>query len=447
MHSNPETCNFEIMFTLLQGLFVSFKGIFKTSYMRPEKALLVLILIILVVIPCCKSKNKISETRNPARESVTIADISEANNEFALSLYKKLGDDEKNIIFSPYSISSALAVTYAGARGNTAREMAEVLWFPLDQTIFHPGYKIFTDSIQLTGEEKGTEFRIANALWVQDDYKLRQDFLELADSCYKAKAENVNFKIPEELERTRQKINKWVEGITNNKIQNLLPQGVLKEITRLVITNAIWFNGNWVKPFNKSNTTPSIFNVSSSKSVTTDFMHQKCDAGYYEDDEVQALELPYKGEKKSMLIVLPKDTEGWKLIGRILTLDRLNIISKGMEITEVEISIPKFSYESQFNLKLTLMLMGMNEAFSNDADFSGMTDENDLKIDEVIHKAFIEVNESGTEAAAATAVIMVLKSALEENPIRFIANHPFIYFITDKTTGGIIFMGRFVNPE
>jgi serpin B len=414
--------------------------------MKTNELISIFILIAFFAFPGCKSKNKISETKNPMRGSATISDISEANNEFALSLYKKLGDEEKNIVFSPYSITSALAVTYAGAKGSTAKEMAGVLWFPEDQASFHPGYKAFTDSIQLTGDEKGTELRIANALWVQDDYKLRQDFLDLAEFCYKAKAENVNFKTAEEIEQTRQRINKWVEEVTNNKIQNLLQQGVLKEITKLVITNAIWFNGNWVKSFNKNNTSSSIFNVNSSKSVSTDFMHQKSDAGYYEDDEIQALEILYKGEKKSMIIVLPKETDGWKLIGRVLTPDRLKIISRGMEVKEVEMAIPKFTYESQFNLKETLILLGMKEPFSNFADFSGMTEANDLKIDEVIHKAFIEVNESGTEAAAATAVIMVLKSALAEQPIRFIANHPFIYFITDKTTGAIIFMGRFVNP-
>jgi serpin B len=421
------------------------KDYIKTVYMKPKE--IIFILLLLIIIPGCKSKQKISDTPKNMREIVSIKDISEANNEFAISLYKKIGDEEKNIVFSPYSISSALAVTYAGAKGNTAREMAEVLWFPEDQESFHPGYKMFTDSIQLTGIEKGTELRIANALWVQDEYKLRQDFLELADSCYKAKAENVNFKKPEELELTRQKINRWVEKITNDKIRDLIPQGVLKEVTRLVITNAIWFNGNWSDPFDKSNTSSSLFNINSTNSVNTDFMHQKSYAGYYEDEEVQALELVYKGNKKSMIIILPKEIDGWKLIGRILTPERLSIISKGMEDKEVEMAIPKFTYDSQFNLKQTLVLMGMKEPFSDEADFSGMTDANDLKIDEVIHKAFIEVNESGTEAAAATAVIMVLKSALQEESIRFTANHPFIYFIMDKSTGTIIFMGRFVNPE
>lgn len=415
--------------------------------MKPKGIIFVFTLLLLIIIPGCKSRQKISGTSKSMRESVSVKEISEANNEFAISLYKMTGDDEKNIVFSPYSISSALAVTYAGAKGNTAKEMADVLWFPEDQESFHPGYKTFTDSILTTGIEKGTELRIANALWVQEDYKLRHEFLNLADSCYKAKAENVNFKSPEELESTRQKINQWVEKITSNRIRDLLPRGVLKEVTRLVITNAIWFNGNWVHPFDKSNTSSSIFNVNPSKSVNTDFMHQKSYAGYYEDEEVQALKLSYKGKKKSMIIVLPKDTEGWKLVGRILTPDRLGIISQGMEDKEVEMAIPKFTFESQFNLKETLVMMGMKEPFSDDADFSGMTDANDLKIDEVIHKAFIEVNESGTEAAAATAVIMVLKSALQEESIRFNANHPFIYFIMDKTTGSIIFMGRLVNPE
>jgi serpin B len=327
--------------------------------MKPDKFVVILILIVLLPVTCCKSKNKISDSHNPMKESASISAISEANNEFALSLYKKTGDEEKNIVFSPFSIGSALAVTYAGARANTAKEMAQVLWFPQDQALFHPGYKAFTDSILLTGKEKGTELKVANALWVQDDYKLRQDFMDLAESCYKAKAENVNFKMPEELEKTRQKINKWVEDMTNNRIQNLLQPGILKEVTRLVITNAIWFNGNWVKPFDTNNTSPSIFNINSAKSISTDFMHQKTDAGYYEDKEIQALEIPYKGGKKSILIILPKETEGWRLIGRILSTDRIKIISRAMKVQEVEMAIPKFSYESQFNLKETLMLMGI----------------------------------------------------------------------------------------
>lgn len=415
--------------------------------MTPFRIICLLSLPVLLIFPGCKSKNIISETTPPVREILAVQDIADANNEFALSLYKKLGDEEINIVFSPYSITSALAVTYAGARGNTAREMARVFWFPEDQRSLHPGFQAFTDSVRLSGIGKGTELRLANALWVQEDYQLKQDFLDIAATYYNSNAENVNFKIPEDIEKSRQKINHWVESATNHKIKDLLQPGVLNELTRLVITNAIWFNGNWAKSFDKNNTTSSIFNINPAKSISAEFMHQKTDAGYYEDEEIQALELMYKGEKKSMIIILPKDTEGWRLVGRILSLDRLILIINGMEIRKVEITIPRFSYDSQLNLKKTLISLGMIEPFSNDADFSGMTANNDLKIEEVIHKAFIEVNESGTEAAAATAVIMALKSALEENPFRFIADHPFIYFILDKTTGGIIFMGRFVVPS
>jgi serpin B len=415
--------------------------------MKTRPAIITFILIAISIMSSCKSKNKIADSGNPMHETATVSAIAEANNEFALSLYKKTGTDEENVVFSPYSITSALAVTYAGARGKTAREMAEVLWFPENQALFHPAYKAFTDSILLTGIEKGTELKIANALWVQEDYKLKQEFLDLAESCYRAKAENVNFKLPEELEKTRLKINKWVEDATNNKIRDLIAQGVLKEVTRLVITNAVWFNGNWVRPFDSSNTSPAIFHINTEKSISADFMHQKTDVGYYDDADIQAIEIPYKGGKKSMMIILPKETDGWELISRVLTSERLKLISRGMQVKEVQIAIPKFSFESQFNLKETLIMLGMKESFSNFADFSGMTDANDLKIDEVIHKAFIEVNESGTEAAAATAVIMILKSALGTETIKFTADHPFIYLINDKTTGGIVFMGRLVNPE
>ncbi len=405
-----------------------------------------LIILALTVNSSCKSKERISGNKF-ANNKVTVKEIAEANNEFTVNLYKKLGEDNTNLVFSPYSISSALAVTYAGARGETVREMSDVLWFPEDQDAFHPAYKAFTDSILISGKEKGTELNIANALWVQEDYRLIQDFLDMAKEYYRANAENVSFKTPSDQEKSRQKINQWIEKKTNNKIKELISQGILNELTRMVITNAIWFNGNWLHPFEKSRTSPSIFHITREKSVTTDFMHQKKEIGYYEDDDVQAIELLYKGQKMSMVIILPKKTEGWKLIGKILSSERLTIINEGMKPHKINMAIPKFSIESEFNLKEILYKMGMEQPFTNDADFSGMTEENDLRIDEVIHKAFIEVNETGTEAAAATAVTMALKTAIEEDIIQFVADHPFLYIITDKTTGGIIFMGRYVNPE
>jgi len=175
-------------------------------------------------------------------------------------------------------------------------------------------------------------------------------------------------------------------------------------------------------------------------------MHQKEVVGYYEDKEIQAVQLLYKGENNSMIILLPKEKEGWRLVSRVLTIERLDIIRNGFRREEVEIAVPRYTIESEFKLKEMLEHLGMKEAFSNDADFSGITGQKDLTIDDVLHKAFIEVNETGTEAAAATAVIMALKSAYEEESIRFTADHPFLYFITDLNTGSIIFMGRLVQP-
>jgi len=361
-------------------------------------------------------------------------------------LYKKIGTKDENLIFSPFSITSALAVTYAGARGNTASEMSSVLYFPEEQALLHQAFDAINDSIMLTDNEKGTTLNIANGLWVQEGYSLKEEFIDLAEEDYLATVEQVRFDTPSDQEKSRQQINKWVEKKTENKILELIPPGVLNALSRLVITNAIYFNGNWEHPFEESKTTPSLFHVSSKKSVSTPFMHQKEVIKYYEDDEVQAIELNYKGEKSSMVILLPKETEGWKLIGNILTIDRLEIILSGFEFKEIDMAIPSFTYESSYNLKEKLMEMGMEISFSMEADFSGMTGEKDLKIDEVLHKAFVEVNESGTEAAASTAVIMALKSAYETKINRFIADHPFFFFILDKSSGSILFMGRFIHP-
>ena len=395
--------------------------------MKRKNCIRLLIILTLVVQPSCKSKERIPGSR-PVNKKVTVQDIAEANNEFTFSLYNKLGEDLSNLVFSPYSISSGLAVTYAGARGKTALEMAEVLLFAKDQDAFHPVFRAFTDSILVSEKEEGTEMNIANALWVEENYQIIPDFLNLAADYYRANAENVSFKTDKDREKSRQRINRWVENKTNDKISELIPQGILDEMTRMVITNAIWFNGNWLNPFKEAGTSPSIFHISRDKTVSTDFMHQEKETGYYEDDDMQVAELLYKGEKMSMLIILPKDIEGWKLFGRLFSTERLDVIIKGIEQRKIDMAIPKFSYESEFELKEILFNMGMEQAFTNEADFSGLTENNELRINDVLHKAFIEVNETGTEAAAATAVTMALKTALEEQDvIRFIADHPFLY--------------------
>ncbi len=394
----------------------------------------------------CKGNQTVSKTTETPAMDYTIADLADAGNDFAIDLFKKLGKDKENMVFSPVSISSALAIAYAGAKKNTAREMSYALNFPADQSSLHAAFRNFMDSLTQASQEKGTELKIANGLWVQENYKILPEFIELGAAYYSAQVENVSFKSFAEQENSRKKINNWVEKQTNNKIRNLIPEGILNELTRLIITNAVYFNGNWTDPFDKNKTSPSVFHVSPDISVKTDFMHQKEMIEYYEDKEVQAVRLLYKGEKNSMIILLPKETDGWRLVSNVLTINRLDVIRNGFRREKVEIAIPRFTLQSEFELKDMLEQLGMKEAFSNDADFSGITGQTDLTIDDVLHKAFIEVNETGTEAAAATAVIMALKSAYEEETIRFTADHPFLYFITDLSTRSIIFMGRLVHP-
>jgi len=400
----------------------------------------------ILLLTACKGNQRVSQTENTPSGDYTINELASSGNEFAIDLFKELGKEQENIVFSPVSISSALAIAYAGAKNNTAREMGYTLNFPAGQSSLHPVFRDFLDSLTSANLEKGTELKIANGLWIQENFRLLPEYTDLGKTYYSAQIENVSFKSYTEQEKSRKKINDWVEKQTNYKIQNLIPEGILNELTRLIITNAVYFNGNWTNPFEKDNTRPSIFHISSAVSIKTDFMHQKEVVGYYEDEEIQAIQLLYKGKKNSMIILLPKEKEGWKLVSSVLTLERLDIIRNRFQREEVEIAVPRYSIESEFSLKKMLEHLGMQEAFSNDADFSGITGQEDLTIDDVLHKAFIEVNETGTEAAAATAVIMALKSALEEKNIRFTADHPFLYFITDLNTGSIIFMGRLVQP-
>ncbi len=375
-----------------------------------------------------------------------ITEITHSVNGFGFDLYRHLNEDE-NLFFSPYSISCALAMTYAGARGNTAKEMSDVLYFNTNQAVFHHNYRLFNDSLLNLDKVKSIELNVANALWAQEDYDFLKEYMEFIEKSYDAAIQNMDFKESSNRENARKKINNWVEEKTKDKIKDLIQPGILTPLTRMILTNAIYFKGKWMFPFDKGKTHTSIFHIDPDKSTSTDFMNQTKQVGYYEDNEVQAIELPYEGKKITMVIILPKTINGWKQQGKALNQKKLNHVLSNMTRTEVVMAIPKFTKESSFSLSKKLTEMGMTDAFTDDADFSGMTGNKELMIDEVLHKSYIEVNEAGTEAAAATAVIMALKSEYIENPVRFIADHPFIYMIMDKKTGGMIFLGRFVNPE
>jgi serpin B len=370
--------------------------------------------------------------------------VVKANNIFAYDLYRKYASGEGNIFFSPYSIENALAMTYEGAVGKTAEEMLSVLHFPGDENARRNGFQSVNNGINW--EDKSYKLSTANALWAQKDYPFRADYFATTSRYYGGNVTNLDF--AGDTENSRLTINKWVEEQTNNKIKDLIPAGGVDAITRLVLTNAIYFKGNWLIQFNKNNTKEKDFRASPERIVKARMMSlsgEKAVFRYGETDALQILELPYAGRELSMLLLLPKGDD-IKPLENSLTGD-LSAWENTMEERQVDVFLPSFKFETKYNMAKTLKEMGMSTAFSEDADFSGMTGKKDLFISEVIHQAYVDVNEEGTEAAAATAVIMKLSAVMDKPKVPvFNADHPFIFLIRENASGNILFMGRVSDP-
>ena len=372
-----------------------------------------------------------------------IQEVVNANNKVAFELYQQLSGEEGNIFFSPYSISSALAITYEGARGKTAEEIKNVFHFP-DYDTLRPNFAAIYNEIN-----KGHGdymLRTGNALWVQKDFPLLENYTTTVERYYGAKAANLDF--ANEPEKSRQTINSFIEKQTEGKIKDLIPPGFIDPSTRLVITNAVYFKGTWKFEFDPKETQKMDFHVNSNKTIKVQMMHMKPKEkmfNYAETEDVQILELPYKGDDISMLIILPKLGK-LSEVEKNLTLEKLEEWKSKMKRTELsDIYLPKFEFETKYFLKDTLARMGMPTAFSPSADFSGMTGRRDLFISHVIHQAYVKVDEKGAEAAAATGVI--LRKSIPAPEIIFKADHPFIFIIQQKSTGNILFIGRIVEPK
>jgi serpin B len=374
--------------------------------------------------------------------------VVEGNNRFAFKLFHQVqGGTTGNQFFSPFSISTALAMVYAGARNETALQMNQTLNFPVNNK-FHSDYKHLLNRLH-DGTEGKIKLNIANGLWAQKDFKFLESYFDIVKSNYNSELKNVDFKNYIEQEKTRNDINTWVEKNTNNKIKNILSQGDLSSMTRLVLVNAIYFYGDWSTPFKKESTKPKEFSLLDGNQKMTPFMNQQGRYNYYEDSKIQAIEVPYRDNKASMVIFLPNTKEGIGDIAKSLDDKYYQDIIGSLQSTDVRMSLPKFKMDLQLELSRTLSQMGMPLAFSQDgADFSGMTGSLDLYISKVIHQAFINVDEVGTEAAAATVVTMSLMMAPQHvEPKYFNADHPFVFLIKDNTTGSILFMGKIMNPE
>ncbi|UCH93161.1 MAG: serpin family protein [Candidatus Aminicenantes bacterium] len=370
--------------------------------------------------------------------------VAEGNTAFALDLYQELKDARGNIFFSPYSISTALAMTYAGARGNTAKQMADVLHFTLDQNELHPAFarlEALLNEVQTRGD---LQLHVANSLWPQEGYPFLKEYLALVKKHYGVAITPLDYQGA--AEEARKIINQWVEEKTKDRIKNLIQPGVLDALTRLVLTNAIYFKGNWASQFDEKRTQEDTFYLLSGKTIRTPLMAQDQEFAYSENEFLQVLELPYVGETLSMLVLLPKKNNGLPELEKQLAPGALKRWTTGLKKQKVKVFLPKFKMTSQFSLAKTLASMGMDDAFALKADFSGMDGRKWLYIGAVIHKAFVDVNEEGTEAAAATAVVMRIRMARPTPPPTFRADHPFIFLIRENTTRSILFMGRVLDP-
>ncbi len=393
------------------------------------------------------AQSGLARNTNPQTPATDVQTLTADNLAFALDLYRELRSAGGNLFFSPHSISTALAMTYAGARGETAAEMARVLHFTLPAEQLFPAFNALDLALQPgkpKEKEQPLELQGANALWGQQGYNFRSEFLDLLAQNYGAGMRLVDFKTAPEA--ARQAINQWVSEQTKARIKDLIAPGVIDTLTRLVLVNAIYFKGGWLYPFEPKATHEAPFTRLDGSQVNVPLMFWSTaeTVRYAQGAGYQMVELPYQGGNAVMTILLP-DAGQFATFEEKLTAAQLTTLLRSMSPHEVKVAMPRFKNESAFDLTQTLGKLGMSTALSDAADFSGMTGQRDLYIGAVVHKAFVEVNESGTEAAAATAVIMKLTAAPIQ-PLEVRVDRPFIYLIRDTQTGAMLFMGRVLDP-
>ena len=375
-----------------------------------------------------------------------MSSVVAGNTAFGLDLYAKLRQTPGNQFFSPLSISTALAMTYGGARGETETQMAKVLHFLPEQEELHAAFAQLQDGLR-TNNKKGSDYQflVANRLWGQSGFRFLESYLKLTERSYGAPLAQLDF--IGQPDPSRATINRWVEEQTAEKIRELLLPRMITSDTRLVLTNAVYFLGNWTSSFDDKATQDAPFHLDGTRTLQTPTMHQKAHFRFGSADGVQILEMPYKGQRLTMVVILPEARDGLAAVEASLSAEKLDRWLSLLTNQEVNVFLPRFKVTSQFSVVDALKSLGMTLPFSNRADFSGMDGRQDLLISEVVHKAFVDVNERGTEAAAATAVVMSRKAAVHGLPQVFRADHPFLFLIRDSKTGSILFFGRLADPK
>lgn len=394
------------------------------------------------------SSGEVAYIVDPTADPEALKALAQSNNGFALALYQALRDQDGNLIYSPYSIFQALLMTGAGAKGETASQMASVLGVDPNDPEMHNLMNALNKALtsipeNLRGDSQPLTFTVANAVWAQKDFHFEQEFLDTLAANYNAGLKLVDFNNPEE---ARNLINLWVAAQTNDKIKEIIPQGLLDEMTRMVLTNAVYFKAGWSHRFDEQETKDGSFMLADGSAKSVPFMHAGFNTAALVDENLAALTLPYEGGSYAMAAIMPQaDFAGFEAQ---LSAEKLRQILAELQDSSafVDLSMPKFKIESMFGLSEKLEALGMPDAFdAQKADFSGMTGNKDLMISSVLHQATIDVNEQGTEAAAATIVGMSMTSMPSQN-LTISLDKPFIYVIYETTTNAIVFMGRVVNP-
>jgi serpin B len=471
--------------TELRNKFVFKRLIFKNLNKRAFITGMAVLLIIALgaALPACtEGLQETSSAKSVIQTPVGILDnVIDANNQFAVDLFLKFKSKDGNIFFSPYSIFSALEMAYEGARGQTAEEMQRVLHLPADKDKIHSDFLSINDGLNKglsyglpeitqvpspshvykfesltptlypvfplkTETETPFELFIANAIWAQKDYPFKNDYISAVEEYFRGKATNLDF--VSDAENSRIAINNWIKERTEGKIQNLIPEGLLGPLTKLVITNAIYFKAHWLNPFDTQSTADQDFKLDSGDIIKVQMMHQTAYFNYGETSNLQILEMPYVGNDLSMLIILPKGIS-LKELENSFTVDNLAQWKNIMKEEKVQVSLPKFKFETQYFMAEDLKEMGMPTAFKYPkADFAGMSKADKLYINQVIHQAFVEVTEYATEAAGSTGIRICLGLAPSPEELKiFTADHPFMFIIQQNQSGNILFMGRVSDPS
>ena len=444
-----------IVWAFILYWFLSFFRWFRSRFLKSQKRRAIAgaaIFLIGMSLIAQIALNTVLAIPRPFTKTPEVEALVQSNTVFAIDLYKKLADRPGNLFFSPFGISTSLAMTSSGARGQTADEMAKTLHLDLAGNKIAPAYKNLIERINRLQRWNRISLLMANGLWCDKSQQLLNPFLDVVHNDYEAEASQLDFK---DASRAAQEINDWVTRKTDGKISSAVEAAQFDPALKLILADAVYFKGKWLHQFKTGDTKPAPFMVSTNLTVTVPMMWQKSDfkTTHSEDGLVELLELPYLGQDLSMVILLPAETAEslgsgqYDLAGleQNLTPDNLRVWLKKLDETTTDktlVWLPRFTTTQELNLTDTLKSMGLVSAFDRTSDFSGMDGMEDLYLSDVLHKTFVKVDEAGTEAAAITLELAKASSMSE----CFNANHPFLYLIRDNGSGSILFMGRMIDP-